>query len=173
MQGRGALTEVLRLRKAADIPTIQEISKKLPQRDKISDKLEEQKEDSIIRWTLNNEPERLEDYVRLEDGNIVGEYADFFKQAIRIEGTIKGTSRHASAVVISSEVISDISPLIKDRSNGKMIAGFEFKELEALGLPKLDILGLSHLDKCMAVQELLMYGEIRTKPNEEVEYNED
>ena len=60
-------------------------------------------ESSVIKWTLMNQPDALRDYCRLnDDGQLEGDYAKVFEQAMRIEGTFKSQGKHAAGVVISS-----------------------------------------------------------------------
>jgi len=161
IQGRSAIREVLRVYAACPQEFINEISKKLPQKASIADKLEEAKETSIIRWTLENEPDILKDWCEIKDDELVGEYAFYFDKAIQIEGTFKGYGKHASAVVIANEPIAGICPMVKDKSSDEFIAAIEYEELEKMGLMKVDILGCISLDKLAAVNDLLQFGEIR------------
>lgn len=156
LQGRGALKEVLRVHDVFDNKKLDEITKKLPQKDKISDKLEEEQEVSIIRWTLRNEPKNLEDMVTMDDdGNLSGELARYFKEAIEIESTYKTYGKHASALVVSGDRLDEVCPMIREKNGNELIAGIEYTALEKMGLPKLDILGTTVLKKLMGVQELL------------------
>jgi DNA polymerase III alpha subunit len=45
--------------------------------------------------------------------------------------------------------------MIYDSKNDKPIAGMEMQDLDALGVPKFDILGVAMLDKIMYIQDLL------------------
>lgn len=159
LQGRSAIQEVFRVNSSADNDVIREISKRLPEKGLISDELEEQKEDSIVRWTLNNMPQLIEDYCYMDDkGNLHGEYAKEFKQAINIEGICKNTGKHAAGIVITSEDISSICPIL--RSKNDRIAGLEMKDLESIGCVKFDILGVASLDKLDLARNLIKYGKM-------------
>lgn len=61
-----------------------------------------------------------------------------------IEGLIRGTGVHAAAVILSSQPLVDVIPLHM-RDDGVRITGFSFPQCEAMGLMKLDILGLRNL----------------------------
>lgn len=157
IQGASAIQEVMRVNGSADNDIIREISKKLPKKESISDELEEQNETSIIRWTLNNIPSVIEEYCYLDDnGELKGEYAKDFKQAIDLEGIYKNSGKHAAGLVITSEDISTISPIV--RSKDKRIAGMEMKDLESIGCVKFDILGLACLEKLGMTKNLIKYG---------------
>lgn len=161
LQGKSAVREVLRLRNACSAETISNITKNIPNRAEIDDKLEESKEHSIIRWTLKNEPHLLQDFVVInDDDSLSGDFSSYFEQAIRIEGTYKSYGKHASALVIAREPVSTITPMLNDKNHGNLIAGTEYKYLEQMGLVKFDILGLSTLSKLNAVSSLLLNGNI-------------
>ncbi len=174
LQGSSAIREVLRAYKALPPEQINDLSKLLPKKAAIADKMEEEKETSIIRWVLKNDPKKVEDYCRLDEtGNTVGDLSLYFNYAIEVEGTYKSYGKHASAIVISKFPISSITPMIADKKSGEPMAGIEFKGLEKMGLGKFDFLGVSVLDKSMRSNELLRYGKIRTDIELEQEQDEE
>lgn len=152
LQGRSALQEVLRVRGSCSKDEANRITKYLPQEDKISDELEESKEESTLKWVIENNPDLVKDWVTYKNGAFHGELADQFAQAIRLEGTFKTNSLHASGIIVSAEPILDIAPVrFSDTADGDVIA-VESTDAEALGLLKMDILGLAALDKIMGVE---------------------
>lgn len=156
LQGRSAIREVLRVHESCDMNTINLISKTFPQEGQISDKLEEADEKSIINWTLDNEPERIESWCRKDEkGELSGDLADFFKQAIRIEGIIKSVGKHAAGIIISSENLNYCCPMIRDKGSDNKIIGLEKDSLEKIGLIKFDLLGVSVLEKLSTVRDML------------------
>ncbi|HIK09030.1 MAG TPA: DNA polymerase III subunit alpha [Oscillatoriaceae cyanobacterium M33_DOE_052] len=64
--------------------------------------------------------------------------------AIRIEGTNKTFGVHAAGVVISADPLDEIVPLQRN-NDGSVITQYSMEELEALGLLKMDFLGLRNL----------------------------
>jgi DNA polymerase III subunit alpha len=64
--------------------------------------------------------------------------------AIRIEGTNKTYGVHAAGVVIASEPLDQIVPLQRN-NDGAVITQYFMEDLEALGLLKMDFLGLRNL----------------------------
>lgn len=159
LQGRGALKEVLRVFNVCDNKKMDEVTKRLPPPDKISDKMEEDKEKSVIRWTLKNEPKSLQDYCSLnDDGSLTGQYAKYFEDAIAVESTYKSYGKHASALVVSGSELMETCPMIREKNGNELIGGLEFTKLEEMGLVKLDILGLSALEKLESVKHLLKNG---------------
>lgn len=162
IQGRSAIREVLRIFNVCPSEYVNVISRALPQKASITDKLEETKEKSIIRWTLNNNPDAIKDWCSLdEQGNMVGEYAQYFAKAISIEGTFKSYGKHASALIVSNDPVQDICPMIKDKSSSELLCAIEYEDLERMGMAKFDILGISNLNKLTAVSDLLKYGHIQ------------
>jgi hypothetical protein len=163
LQGRSALTAALKFNDSCSFTEIKEITELLPMKDKVSDQMETSGEHSLIRWTLEFLPERLADYARFEDGKIVGDYANEFEQAIRLEKVKVDTSKHASAIIVYSGKIKDVCPMIKDKSSDELITHFSMEHGEAAGLVKLDLLGLACLDKLMLINELLKEKENNKK----------
>lgn len=173
LQGRGAIKEVMRIHRACSNDVMNDISKRLPQKASIEDKLEEAKEKSIIRWTLHNDPDALKDWCTInDDDTLSGSMAPYFEQAMRMEGVYKSYGKHASALCIGSQPIDEICPMVNDKKTGALIAGIEYEYLELTGLPKFDILGLSTLDKLMGVNQLLRTGKL-SKIDFEPEESED
>jgi len=158
LHGRSALKEVLRVSNACGFSEMNEISKAIPHEADISDQLQEMDEEdrSIIRWALENNADDLRGYCFINDKNeLDGDYAEFFDQAIKIEGTFKTQGKHAAGVVISAEQLNKVCPMVNPRSGEEKIAGLEMSDLEALGHVKFDVLGINLLDKIMKIQELI------------------
>ncbi|MEB3309929.1 MAG: DNA polymerase III subunit alpha [Snowella sp.] len=74
--------------------------------------------------------------------------------AIRIEGTNKTFGVHAAGVVISSEPLDEIVPLQKN-NDGSVITQYYMEDIEALGLLKMDFLGLKNLTTLQRATELI------------------
>lgn len=164
MKGRGALKEVLRVYGNITFDEMNKITKCIPDEAKIADELQEMKDDygeaSIIRWALENNADKLKEWCSLDkDNKIRGPLAKRFEQAIRLEGTKSNQSKHAAGVVISSNDLDAMCPMIYDTKNKTTIAGMEMQDLESLGIIKFDILGVAMLDKVMSISDTLSYGE--------------
>lgn len=153
--GAGALKEVLRIHEVCSFEEMNNITKNFPNEAEIMEFLEDMEHKSIIQWILENEPDLVKDYCRLEDGKLIGDYAQYFEQAIRIEGTIKTQGKHAAGIVIAPHNLNDYCPMIYDKNSDKKIAGMDMESLKKLGYIKFDILGLSILDKLMYVNKLI------------------
>lgn len=165
MKGRGALKDVLRVYGNVSFEEMNNITKFIPDEAKIADELQEMKEDtgeaSIIRWALENNADKLKEWCYIsEDGSLSGPLSKRFEQAIRLEGTKSNQSKHAAGVIIGTEDLSSLCPMVYDTRNDQLIAGMEMNDLESLGLIKFDILGIALLDKVMCVSEYLKNGDL-------------
>jgi len=74
--------------------------------------------------------------------------------AIRIEGTNKTFGVHAAGVVISSEPLDQIVPLQKN-NDGAVITQYYMEDVEAMGLLKMDFLGLKNLTTLQRAVDLI------------------
>ncbi len=166
MQGRGALKDVLRAHEYCSFEDMNKITAALPESESdISDELQIMKEEtgevSIIKWALENTPKELAQWCSInEQGNLVGDAAPLFAQAIRLEGTKRSQSKHASGIVIATKILAELCPMIYDKGTENYICGFDMNDMEAIGLPKFDVLGLSFLDRAAGVESLIRTGEI-------------
>lgn len=158
LQGRSAIKEVLRVNNACGFGEMNEITKYIPDEAAISDQLAEMDEEdrSIIRWALLHNADDLRDYCQIDDdGNLKGDYSEYFEQAIDIEGTFKTQGKHAAGVVISAEPLYEVCPMGNQKHGTEKIAVLEMADLEALGHVKFDVLGINLLDKLMYIEELI------------------
>lgn len=88
-----------------------------------------------------------------------------FQVASRIAGIPRHSSIHASGVIISSNNLDNIVPLVLD--NDKYISGYEDDYLEDLGLLKMDFLGNSNLSMIDNILKLIKeYKDIDIKFSE-------
>jgi DNA polymerase III subunit alpha len=62
-----------------------------------------------------------------------------------LEGLIRNAGVHACAVILSAEPLMESIPLWKRPQDGSIITQFDYPTCEALGLLKMDFLGLSNL----------------------------
>ncbi len=177
IKGRGAIKDVLRAYGVVSFEEMNRITANIPDEAKIADDLqimkEETGESSIIRWALENNPDKLSEWCVLnDDGTLEGPLADQFAQAMRLEGTKSNQSKHASGIVIAPETLSNVCPMIYDSKNKTQVAGLEMADLESIGMIKFDILGVAVLDKVMGVADILRVEDIThcTNPEEAVSH---
>lgn len=147
LMGRAALKAVFRAYNDMSFSEQNEITKVIPDKAKISDELQAMKDPSVIKWTLINKRKYLENWCVLNDDKLEGPLAEKFRKAIQLEGVYVNKSKHAAGVVIGPTVLDTLVPMIFDDKSKKQIIGCEMNELEYIGLCKMDILGLSVLDK--------------------------
>jgi DNA polymerase III subunit alpha len=68
-----------------------------------------------------------------------------YQTALGLEGQIRNWGVHAAGVIMSSEPLVDIVPIMARPQDGAIITQFDYPMCEALGLVKMDFLGLSNL----------------------------
>lgn len=158
-KGRSALQAVLRANGWGTHEEIIRLTKPIPDEAEISDELEEMEDSSIIRWALENRANRLKDWCRIgPDGELTGELADAFSQAIRLEGMIKAQSRHASAVIITGFDLTKTVPQFYDTKSRQNVIALDMHAAERYGLVKFDLLCTIVIDKLDRFREICKYG---------------
>ncbi|MGL5878183.1 MAG: DNA polymerase III subunit alpha, partial [Xenococcaceae cyanobacterium] len=86
--------------------------------------------------------------------------------AMRIEGTNKTYGVHAAGVVISSDPLDEIVPLQRNKE-GDVITQYFMEDIEAMGLLKMDFLGLKNLTLIQkSIQLIEQYRQIKIDPYE-------
>ncbi|MBE9013892.1 DNA polymerase III subunit alpha, partial [Pseudanabaenaceae cyanobacterium LEGE 13415] len=81
-------------------------------------------------------------------------YRRWLDMAMRIEGTNKAVGVHAAGVVIASEPLDEIVPLEVTKDGG-IVTQYAMEDIEALGLLKMDFLGLKNLTMIEKTIELI------------------
>ena len=71
--------------------------------------------------------------------------AKIYQTAKGLEGLIRNAGVHACAVIMSSEPLTDAIPVWKRAQDGAIITGWDYPSCEAIGLLKMDFLGLRNL----------------------------
>ncbi|GBE30071.1 DNA polymerase III subunit alpha [bacterium BMS3Bbin04] len=82
-----------------------------------------------------------------------GEYKQLMERALTLEGTVRNQGVHAAGVIITPEPITNFAPLSRAGEEG-VVVQFDMNNAEALGMLKVDFLGLktlSILDKTLAL----------------------
>ena len=75
--------------------------------------------------------------------------------AKKLEGLVRGSGVHASAVVIAPRPLTELVPLAKTK-NDEIVTAYDMKAIEKMGLLKMDFLGLTTLtviDDCLKLIE--------------------
>ncbi|HCR98980.1 MAG: DNA polymerase III subunit alpha [Halomonas sp.] len=73
------------------------------------------------------------------------EAEEIWEMALKLEGTTRGTGKHAGGVVIAPTKLTDFSPLLCDESGNGLVVQFDKNDIEDAGLVKFDFLGLRTL----------------------------
>lgn len=73
------------------------------------------------------------------------EAAKVFETALGIEGLKRQWGVHAAGVIMSSDPIIDVIPVMRRFQDGQVITQFDYPTSEGLGLIKMDFLGLRNL----------------------------
>ncbi|MEU2034007.1 DNA polymerase III subunit alpha [Nocardia amamiensis] len=71
--------------------------------------------------------------------------AKIYETARGLEGLIRNAGVHACAVIMSSEPLMDAIPVWRRPQDGAIITGWDYPSCEAIGLLKMDFLGLRNL----------------------------
>lgn len=151
IQGKASIKDIFRVKghdNGFDIAN--DICKYIPDESKIADEIQEIRDTGesygIISWSLDNMND-LQSYY--------SEYKDIFDQAVRVEGTKRNAGRHASGFVITNKPLADIFPLQLDPKTKKEIVAFDMGDVSKVGGVKIDLLGLTLLDKLKLGQDLV------------------
>jgi len=81
-------------------------------------------------------------------------YRRWIDMAMRIEGTNKTFGVHAAGVVIAAEPLDQLVPLQRN-NDGSVITQYYMEDVEAMGLLKMDFLGLKNLTMIQKSVELI------------------
>ncbi|KAB1643991.1 DNA polymerase III subunit alpha [Gulosibacter chungangensis] len=73
------------------------------------------------------------------------DFQKVFETARGIEGLKRQWGVHAAGVIMSSDPIIDVIPLMKREQDGQIVTQFDYPACESLGLIKMDFLGLRNL----------------------------
>ncbi|MGP3975237.1 DNA polymerase III subunit alpha [Streptomyces sp. 8N114] len=65
--------------------------------------------------------------------------------AMGIEGLVRQMGMHAAGVIMSSEPVIDHAPIFSPKNDGTVVTQWDYPSCEALGLLKMDFLGLRNL----------------------------
>jgi DNA polymerase-3 subunit alpha len=81
--------------------------------------------------------------------------SELIDTAKKLEGLVRGSGVHASAVVIAPRPLTELVPLAKTK-NDEIVTAYDMKAVEKMGLLKMDFLGLTTLtviDDCLKLIE--------------------
>ncbi|MBD9414547.1 DNA polymerase III subunit alpha [Pseudomonas sp. PDM16] len=84
--------------------------------------------------------EVLRDFLKADE-----EAQEIWDMALKLEGVVRGTGKHAGGVVIAPTKLTDFAPTSCDEEGGGLVTQFDKDDVEAAGLVKFDFLGLRTL----------------------------
>ncbi len=130
LSSKAVIRDVARVLKIP-IPTVNNITKHIPSKFgkvyKIDQALAEVPE---LKWVKDSEEEEIQELI---------------KHARVLEGMNRNASKHAAGVVITPGPVSDYVPLATAVSQEEIVTQYNMKDIENVGLLKMDFLGLRTL----------------------------
>lgn len=125
LKAKAAIRDVGRV---LDVPLskINALAKAIPFNGKLKNLKEESEE---FKKIYNNDPE-LKNVIDISE---------------RLENKVRHASVHAAGIVITKEPLDKVIPLYSDNKNSVLSTQYQMKELEELGILKMDFLGLNNL----------------------------
>lgn len=72
-------------------------------------------------------------------------YKKLLDLAVKVESTVRHASVHAAGIVIGPEPLTEFTPLQKEANGDKVVAQYDMGACEAVGLVKMDFLGIRNL----------------------------
>ena len=99
------------------------------------------KESGIEKNLEEQKKKRNPEFIEVYETN--DELRRVIDMGLKLEGMPKNTSEHAAGVVICNKVLADNVPLA--RNGDDIVTQFDMKEVEAVGMLKMDFLALTML----------------------------
>ncbi|MGL4946894.1 MAG: DNA polymerase III subunit alpha [Cetobacterium sp.] len=90
----------------------------------------------------------------------------------RLENKVRHASIHAAGIVITKDPLTDVVPLYGDNKTSTISTQYQMKELEDLGLLKMDFLGLRNLTNLQRTIEYIKESKEKNIKLEEISLNE-
>ncbi|MFC2169027.1 DNA polymerase III subunit alpha [Acidobacteriota bacterium] len=120
----------------------------LPEVDRIAKMIPPFGPEATIKGALNSIPQLKE----LRDKN--AKIANLLSVAQKLEGQVRHPSIHAAGIVIAPEELVEFMPLYQS-ARGEITTQFPMQDIEAIGLLKMDLLGLRSLTVIQDAVELV------------------
>ncbi len=116
--------------------------------------LSEEKRGEIEKNLAEQKKKRNPEFIEVYDTN--EELRRVIDMGLKLEGMPKNTSEHAAGVVICNKVLADNVPLA--RNGEDIVTQFDMKEVEAVGMLKMDFLALTTLTDIQNTLEYIKEG---------------
>ena len=116
--------------------------------------LSEEKRGDIEKNLAEQKKKKNPEFIEVYESN--EELRRVIDMGLKLEGMPKNTSEHAAGVVICNKVLSDNVPLA--RNGEDIVTQFDMKEVEAVGMLKMDFLALTTLTDIQNTLEYIKEG---------------
>lgn len=93
--------------------------------------------------------DRYEDARDFREATSSPEWKEILTSAAKIDGKISNVGQHACGVIMSSKPLNQVIPMTISKDKNHRVTQWTYPELEALGLIKMDFLGLDTVDIIM------------------------
>lgn len=136
----------------------------------ISDKLAKMVDSNYDPFATEEEVNESPDEEEVVDDNLLNELSTDTlnaeeRECVRVaklaNGIYSGPGQHAAGVIISKDELSDTIPLMYNSSNGYMQTQCTMAQAEAMGLLKMDFLGLKNLDIITNISKRVLDGKLQ------------
>ena len=128
---------------------------KIPKLEKqIENEENEEKRAELQKKLAEQKQKRNSEFIEVYETN--DELHRVIDMGLKLEGMPKNTSEHAAGVVICNKVLSDNVPLA--RNGDDIVTQFDMKEVEAVGMLKMDFLALTTLTDIQNTLEYIKEG---------------
>ena len=97
---------------------------------------------ATVGMTIDQALEDVPDLRKAYDGEAT--VRELIDTAKKLEGLVRGSGVHASAVVIAPRPLTELVPIAKTK-NDEIVTAYDMKAVEKMGLLKMDFLGLTTL----------------------------
>ena len=128
---------------------------KIPKLEKqIAAEENEEKRTELQKKLAEQKQKKNPEFIEVYESN--DELHRVIDMGLKLEGMPKNTSEHAAGVVICNKVLSDNVPLA--RNGEDIVTQFDMKEVEAVGMLKMDFLALTTLTDIQNTLEYIKEG---------------
>ena len=128
---------------------------KIPKLEKqIAAEENEEKRGELQKKLAEQKQKKNPEFIEVYESN--DELHRVIDMGLKLEGMPKNTSEHAAGVVICNKVLSDNVPLA--RNGEDIVTQFDMKEVEAVGMLKMDFLALTTLTDIQNTLEYIKEG---------------
>ena len=114
----------------------------------------EEKRGELQKKLAEQQQKKNPEFIEVYESN--DELHRVIDMGLKLEGMPKNTSEHAAGVVICNKVLSDNVPLA--RNGEDIVTQFDMKEVEAVGMLKMDFLALTTLTDIQNTLEYIKEG---------------